>query len=73
LGFAPQSFDLCPIKINHYFIEIKEILQRDLIRHIYCLFVTTHTQVFRSQNSGVRMRDPSKKFEDWVVWRKGRG
>jgi hypothetical protein len=33
----------------------------------YC-YVTA--QVFRSQKSEVRMRDPSKKFEDLVVWRK---
>jgi hypothetical protein len=28
------------------------------------------TQAVRSQNSGARMRDPAKTFEDLVVWQK---
>ncbi len=28
------------------------------------------TQVVRSQNSGVRMREPAKTFEDLVVWQR---
>ena len=36
-----------------------------LTRNPYQPIVTT--QVVRSQNSGVRMRDPAKTFEDLVV------
>ena len=36
-----------------------------------CPFIlNVTTQVGRRQNSGVRMKAPATRFEDWVVWQK---